>query len=201
MCTKSGLLFLYESKVRKPAPSVYVSVAPTAPKLSENALENTNRHLVLRPGCCFGWRRVAHVDRGSPQALLLHRVRNLNPSILHLLVHVPAYPPLQAHLVLLSEVLLLLRLRLLRLHLHVFVAQVLELLEPLLLPGLLVELVEVDAAEVELHEVLQVLLGEPGSGGIGGVGGGDGVVVWLPRRVGTARVGSTGLVLGVSLIH
>ena len=119
-----------------------------------------------------------------------------------LVVHVPAYPAsLHVHLVLL--LLLSVVLFLLRLHLHVFPAQLLKLLGQLLLPLLLprllllvVELVEVDPAQVELHEVLEVLLGQ--SGGVVGVT--VGVVVGLPRRIRTARGGSTGLGLEVNLI-
>ena len=117
---------------------------------------------------------------------------------------------LQVHLILLSIVVVgIVLFLLLRLHFHVLPAQVLQLLGqlllPLLLPRLLVELVKVDPAQVEFHEVLEILLGQSGRGVAVVVVVGRGtlrlLLLRLPRRrIRTARGGSTGLGLGVNLI-
>ena len=120
---------------------------------------------------------------------------------------------LQVHLILLSIVVVgIVLFLLLRLHFHVLPAQVLQLLGqlllPLLLPRLLVELVKVDPAQVEFHEVLEILLGQSGRGVavvvvvvVVGRGTLRLLLLRLPRRrIRTARGGSTGLGLGVNLI-
>ena len=120
---------------------------------------------------------------------------------------------LQVHLILLSIVVVgIVLFLLLRLHFHVLPAQVLQLLGqlllPLMLPRLLVELVKVDPAQVEFHEVLEILLGQSGRGVavvvvvvVVGRGTLRLLLLRLPRRrIRTARGGSTGLGLGVNLI-